>query len=193
MSSSPMAPSSVHQAARISKQSSSSSKLHQTVYDDGRSRCIVEFRRRSKMVRDIDANHIGQSAQWPKPERNVMESPKCRYSSGSQNPSPAASSTRREGLAAPRDGYAKLSSRKTRTVVIVPVSSKMNGPNFERSFGGSKQWIEPTPPPTPRLRRLPSPELSDLDEAPFCECDEAALKRYCNACKKDIDPLMEWT
>jgi hypothetical protein len=47
----------------------------------------------------------------------------------------------------------------------------------------------PTPPPTPRFERLPTPELSDLkDGAPFCDCcqGETSMK-YCTSCATELD------
>jgi hypothetical protein len=191
MPSSPKASSSTHQAARVSKHSSSNDRLRQTVYDDGRSRCIVEHRRRSEMVRDIEANHIEHSSVWSIPDINMKKTPNLQYLGRSQSPSFAASSTRspREALTSSRDKDAKPLSNKTKAVVIVPVSLETNELSVTKRNGTSQHWGEPTPPPTPRLTRLPTPELSDLGDAPFCECDEVALRRYCNSCRKDIDPL----
>jgi hypothetical protein len=194
MPSSPKASSSTQQAARVSKHSSSNGGLRQTVYDDGRSRCIVESRRRSQMVRDIEANHIEHSSMWSIPDSSMMKISNRPYLGRMQSPCSAASSTRslREGLASPRDIDAKPLSNKTKAVVIVPVSFGTNELSVTKRNGTSQHWVEPTPPPTPRLRRLPTPELSDLGDAPFCECDEVALIRYCNSCRKDLDPLTEW-
>jgi hypothetical protein len=194
MPSSPKASSSTHQAARVSKQSSSNGGLRQTVYDDGRSRCIVESRRRSQMVRDIEVNHIEHSSIWSIPDRAMMKTPNRPYLGRMQSPCSVASSTRslREGLASPRDRDAKPLSNKTKAVVIIPVSFGTKELSVTKRNGTSQHWVEPTPPPTPRLRRLPTPELSDLGDAPFCECDEVALRRYCNSCRKDMDPLTEW-
>ncbi|KAF2116479.1 hypothetical protein BDV96DRAFT_598386 [Lophiotrema nucula] len=41
----------------------------------------------------------------------------------------------------------------------------------------------PTPPPTPKLGRLSTPELSDLDDAPFCDCCvQEPIVKYCASC-----------
>jgi hypothetical protein len=190
MPSTPKAPLSNHQAVRISKQSSSNDRLCQTIYDDGRTRCIVESRRRFKMGRSIDAEHIGQSYLRSTQEIKVIASPERVYPSDLLRPSSKAPASRSEGLASSRDGYSRPSSNKAKTVVIIPTSSKSTEPGFGNIGSTSQKWLELTPPPTPRLGRLPSPELSDLDEAPFCECDKIALRSYCNSCKKEFDPLL---
>ncbi|KAF2470564.1 uncharacterized protein BDR25DRAFT_355052 [Lindgomyces ingoldianus] len=39
-----------------------------------------------------------------------------------------------------------------------------------------------TPPPTPKIKRLPTPELPDLDGSPFCDCCiEAHVIKYCTS------------
>jgi hypothetical protein len=187
MSSSPKAPSSTRQAARLSNQSSSDDQLHQTVYDDGRNRCIVESRRRSKTARNVDTDHLGRSRVWSKPASKVMASPERVQPGGSLNPSSTVSSSKSDGLAPSRDGYSKPSFSKPRTVVIVAQTPNSTNPKFYDKISTSQNWLEPTPPPTPRLGRLPSPELSDLEETPFCECDEITRRRYCNSCKKEVD------
>lgn len=47
---------------------------------------------------------------------------------------------------------------------------------------------EPTPPPTPRVSRLPTPELSELKEVPFCDCGiKSHVVRRCRTCSKEAD------
>ncbi|KAF2803605.1 uncharacterized protein BDZ99DRAFT_167573 [Mytilinidion resinicola] len=49
----------------------------------------------------------------------------------------------------------------------------------------------PSPPPTPRLGRLPTPDLSDLDETPFCDCcEESSRFKYCTSCGCGIERPM---
>ena len=41
----------------------------------------------------------------------------------------------------------------------------------------------PTPPSTPKIGRLATPELEDLDEVPFCDCCvDVHLIKYCASC-----------
>jgi hypothetical protein len=47
---------------------------------------------------------------------------------------------------------------------------------------------DPTPPATPRLARLPTPDFDDLDEAPFCDCGvESHVVERCTECGKEVD------
>jgi len=49
----------------------------------------------------------------------------------------------------------------------------------------------PSPPPTPRLGRLPTPDIPELDESPFCDCcDGSSRFKYCTFCGCEIDRHM---
>jgi hypothetical protein len=188
MSSSPKAPSPNHQATKVSKQSSSRERHSQTVYDDGRSCCIVESRRRPRIVRGTNAADIERPQSGSALERGHFESaehPSPRESA--EHPTSRPPSYKNEDLALSRDRRVKWVSPKCpRKVVVVLASARSRAvkPVVENVVW--HRWAELTPPPTPRLERLPSPELSDLDEAPFCECDETAVKKYCISCKKTV-------
>lgn len=44
-----------------------------------------------------------------------------------------------------------------------------------------------TPPQTPKISRLPTPELDDLDERPFCHCCiEARVVKFCASCGHEL-------
>jgi hypothetical protein len=48
----------------------------------------------------------------------------------------------------------------------------------------------PTPPPTPRIVRLATPELNDVDEVRFCDCCiEAHLVKYCASCGSGLHQI----
>lgn len=45
-----------------------------------------------------------------------------------------------------------------------------------------------TPPATPKMERLPTPELEDLDERPFCDCCTGVqVMKYCAACGYELE------
>ena len=70
------------------------------------------------------------------------------------------------------------SSRKMNTGIIHPDTSYQSQPTVQ-----SKDYGILTPPPTPRLRRLPTPELPDLLDTPFCSCcPEPLQRRHCSSC-----------
>jgi hypothetical protein len=182
--------SSIQQAARVAKHSSFNDNLYQTVYTNGRRCCIVESRRRSRLVRGSDPREDRDSHHRSALKCSDAASPELISVNTSLGlPSSMVSSPyKSEGLASSRDKYAKPSFNTPKAVIIVPTSSKPCAVKSEKST--SKRWVEPTPPPTPLLGRLPSPDLPDLVEAPFCDCDEAALVTYCMACKKKADHLV---
>jgi hypothetical protein len=194
MSSSPKAASSssIQQAAKVSKQSSSNDRPYQTVYTDGRRCCIVESRRRSRTVRRIGPRDNQDSRHNSLLDHGGPASLEHISANGSLDrpSSMVSSSSSSKGLASSRDTYARPLPNTPKAVIIIPTSSKSCAVKVGQAT--SKRWVEPTPPPTPRLGRLPSPELPDLDEAPFCECDKAALMTYCMTCRKEVDPLVEW-
>ncbi|KAF2497829.1 hypothetical protein BU16DRAFT_326352 [Lophium mytilinum] len=49
----------------------------------------------------------------------------------------------------------------------------------------------PSPPPTPKMGRLPTPDIPDLDEKPFCNCcEESSRFKYCTSCGCGIERPM---
>jgi hypothetical protein len=185
MSSSHMTSSSTDQAAMYSTRLSSKDRRYQTVYDDGRSRCIVEARRRPGVARNTDSKDLEHFYARSSIDGRTMESPqRSSPSVQSSYPSLEVPSFKSEGLVLSRDKGLKPYHKSPRRVIIVPAASRPCISKSEGQASASQKWVEPTPPPTPRLGRRPTPELSDLDEAPFCECDQAIVVKCCAACKK---------
>ncbi|KAH7398816.1 hypothetical protein DE146DRAFT_505209 [Phaeosphaeria sp. MPI-PUGE-AT-0046c] len=163
-------------------------RYHQMIYNHGHQRFIVEARRSNRRPRGISANGSGPSHRCIVLDGNNTMSLKHL---SSNNPSGFPSTK----TSTPAGGLALASSRDERNKV-----SKVSPTEASAIFEGStaqylavvgserrsrsQKWEEPTPPPTPRLDRLPSPELPDLAEAPFCDCDEATIVSYCTSCKK---------
>lgn len=172
----------------IPKQPRLKERVSQTVYDDGRGRYIVASRQRPQTVRRTNA--VDNEHSQPRPiRRNDMIEAEERLSSRESPRYPASCTpSKSEGLALSREVCVEQQSPKyPKKVVIIPASSKPVNPKPRLERSTLQRWAEPTPPPTPRMGRLPSPELSDL-EAPFCECDEAIMPRYCASCKKALHP-----
>jgi hypothetical protein len=180
--------SSLNDQATISSKLWNSKDRHcQTVYDDGHSRCIVEARQRPGMARGTNSKDIGYLHARSSMDGRMMKSPE-QSSPDVQSgyPSLEAPSSKREGLALSREKGPKPYHKRSRKVIIVPAASRSYTPKSEQQASASQKWVEPTPPPTPRLGRLPTPELSNLDEAPFCECDQTVVVRFCELCKRMI-------
>jgi len=185
MSSSPILSSTCHQAPQIIIHSTSNGRHHRTVYEDGRGRCIVESLRRSSMKTRADAvleiQHHSPSEAWDAKRSQEYSSP----ASSPSYPSSSASSTRSAKLS--RDNVsAGRSPKRPKPKVVIVTASEFHALDDRLEVQSSSRWTEPTPPPTSRLERLPTPELSDLDEGPFCDCDdESAQVAYCRSCENE--------
>lgn len=58
----------------------------------------------------------------------------------------------------------------------------------KKSFLALEPSELPTPPRTPNIERLPTPDLSDseLDERPFCNCCPRHIIKFCASCGNNI-------
>jgi hypothetical protein len=165
-------------------------KYHQTVYDDGRNQYIVERNHRSRRAPDGDATDLEMSLCPLALRIHGITSSKSLLSSNSRSYPYLKASSRHEKSVS-RDGLAK-ESKISSAVVVATALQRPTTNTIETCSPASQRWVELTPPPTPRLRRLSSPEIPDLDVAPFCACDEANLVAYCTACKKKGDSRSDW-
>jgi len=151
----------------------------QTEYYDGRDRCIVESRRHSSMACPT------MLACPPK----VFEPPPYALRTG-------AASEQSENL---RQLFSPGSSRLSAgSRAMVHVTMKSPEPYKEavvlekgvqkksKKAQESPIFFESdvtNPPPTPRINRLATPELDELDERPFCACcTRAHMMKYCTSC-----------
>jgi hypothetical protein len=180
MSSTTNAPKPDRQATTIPKQPRFEDRISQTVYDDGHGCYIVASRQRPQMVRRTDAAGNGRSQSRPIRRNEIVEVEERLSSRESPRYPASRKPCNSEGLAPSREVCVEQQSPKyPRKVVVIPASLKPVNPALGVELSTLQRWAEPTPPPTPRLGRLPSPELSGLEEAPFCECDEATMPEYC--------------
>jgi hypothetical protein len=177
--------STTQQATISSKRSSLSKKHHQTVYDDGRSQYIIERRRRSDTVLGANAVNLRRRASSKVSQRDTMTTSENLLSSTPRSYPSSKDAAISRNLAA-RDGLGKKSGAH-RAVVITTAT-----PNITGKHKASDTWVDPTPPPTPRMKRLPTPELSDLGEEPFCYCDDPTTVTYYRACKRQTGSGTGW-
>lgn len=157
-------------------------RQYQTVYDNGSDRCIVERRRRSRRVTEtvVEARRGGPRSQTPASSTETL--PELLTPLRTRSYPSSRSSSKSTSLA--RSRGASVAKAMTKTTVIITTHQMTQQRPKQDAAAPSRIQSEPTPPPTPRLERLPTPELSDLDEAPFCDCDKTALMTYCTSCKK---------
>jgi hypothetical protein len=163
-------------------------RYRQTVYHDPTIRYVTETRRRSDMIRgfELPEGNFGDLVLYP--PMDPTASPPHSRSMGALREYHSAPSSTRSPNAADHVTDAKHSTNVRPKAVIImekPKSSEENRSGLERSILPSRGT---KPPPTPRLTRLPSPELSDLDERPFCECGvNAHVIKTCKTCEKSQD------
>lgn len=177
MPSSQPTPSSHRVASSRQMQSALSYAHDQTVYDDGSGHRIVDSRRRSRMglVRAVTT----QADRVSTPTEDAVPS---------RNPSTIAVRHRAASGMSPKTlGSEQHVTRRTERLtakppVIIGAPRPATTKSYDKVFL-SKAHEESTPPPTPRVRRLSTPDLPDLAEAPFCGCGfEAPVVKYCTRC-----------
>jgi hypothetical protein len=159
----------------------------QTLYHDGAGVQIAESRRHSGIVRNIG---------WPAqsyldfvlyPTNDSSPSPRSHPPEASQQ-RPALHSAAADARFGPQVTSAKHSSKSRSGPVIVHGAAKSIEALPDKTRVSYQTSAGPTPPPTPRLARLATPDLSDLDEAPFCDCSaEAHVVKRCTACSSELD------
>jgi hypothetical protein len=182
MPSSQPTPPSVREGSTRQMQSALIPAHGQTVYDDGSGHRIVDSRHRSRMghVHDVttQADHVSAPTEDAVPSWNPSAMAiRNRSASGVSSKSPN-----------PEQHVIRRTERSKAKVVIIVGTPR---PATTKSYDNvtfSQKHEEFTPPPTPRLRRLLTPDLSDLDEAPFCDCGfEASVVKYCTRCEEVIN------
>ena len=76
-----------------------------------------------------------------------------------------------------------LKPRAKTPVVMHKAETASHRPHLETYNESRKTTMMLTPPPTPKIERLPTPELPDLHDSVFCECCATnPAVRYCACC-----------
>ena len=141
---------------------------------------ITESRRRSPVVSSPGSNQSIPSLHLMPKETPITPSYKSlKVSSPLHSHSTRSSQQHRhQGGTKP----SKSSSKSKAQVVIVqgPISVSVD---FQKRDAVPHVSVGIyTPPPTPRISRLATPELDDLEERPFCECCTSRTAKYCAGC-----------
>ncbi|KAF1940673.1 hypothetical protein EJ02DRAFT_225415 [Clathrospora elynae] len=179
--------SSARQAATFPAQLHEGHGYRQTMYHDGIGLHITDSRRRSSMVRKVEYQRHAYADFVLYPTNDAPPSPRGRLVDVLQDhPAPQVSSAK------PSVGSHVTSAKPSSKVRLKPAiihgvaqSDEAMPDKKEQAFQSS---AGPTPPQTPRLARLSTPDLSDLDEALFCECGvQANVVRCCTSCNKEVD------
>jgi hypothetical protein len=176
------------QAATLPVPQQDANHYRQTVYHDGAGLQIAETRRRSGIVRSVEMPAQAYVDFILYPGDDTPLSPRSRQNEASQHhPAPRTWTARSESD--PHVTSAKRSSRlKPKPMIVQRTAGSNVQPLSDTTKIPYHTSAGPTPPPTPRLARLSTPDFSDLDEAPFCDCGiEAHVVKRCKACSKELD------
>lgn len=184
MSSSPCPPL-VHQAVtRVSKQHETH-EYRQTMYHNGPMQQIAETRRHPRTIRKVDSA-IQAYADWVlfPPDHTPAASRNRPVEVPVQHPSPRSACVL-SNMAEHVTGAKK--SFSGRPVIVQKVVSSKAQPAETHSPRHISRNL--TPPPTPRLKRLPSPDFFDIDEeVAFCGCGvDAHVVQICKTCHQESD------
>ena len=148
---------------------------------------ITESRRRSPMVSSSSLDQTTPPLRSPSKEMPVdVSSQSLKASSHVHGTHSTRSSQRHQhqhGILTP-----KSSSKPKAQVVIVqgPISVSVD---FHKRDAAPRFSVDIcTPPPTPRMSRLATPELDDLEERSFCDCCTGRrTAKYCAGCGYELD------
>ena len=191
----PSSPSPAQQSARqapaMPERQQQGDQYRQTTYHNGRSVQIEESRRRSWAVRKIDSPVQAYTDFVLYPIENEHTYPQSRLQQVEQShPAPRGLATGPGERHVTHVTSAKHVSKGRSLPVVLHGSAKSSQKLPLESKGGLHSCAEPTPPPTPRLGRLPTPDLDEMDEeVPFCDCDgESHVAKRCTECGMEVDP-----
>lgn len=180
-SSSPMQ--SVQYTPLLSSHQAEVHEYRQTMYHDKTGVQIAECRRRAGVTRRVEPSTQTYVDFILYPANSTQSSSKVPTHDSSRR---AVQDMKLDESSNPHVTSAKHSSRPKPAIIQRASESRRILPSEDKtsfSFSG-----EPTPPPTPRMFRLPTPELPDLKEAPFCNCGvRRHVVKRCTTCSKEVD------
>ncbi|KAH8624437.1 hypothetical protein IG631_21176 [Alternaria alternata] len=162
-------------------------EYRQTTYHDGSNVQIAESRRHRWADWKVEPPVQGYTdfVLYPKGDEDSYSQSSFEQVSSQSHPAP------RRKVAEPSSElhvtYAKRSSKVRSKSVILHTEAKSSEGLLWKTKTAMNSFAGPTPPPTPRLSRLSTPEFDDMDEAPFCGCDvEAHVVKRCTKCRKEV-------
>lgn len=159
----------------------SGSKYRKVEYNDGEVVRIQETRRRQpskepvpNLNSDSQTRHI-ENAQHP--DAKVPALLKGQGDCYSSKRTPAQSNENRHVTA----------KSNAKPVLVQANTTKVRNSRTKANPVLATPML-PTPPPTPRMGRLETPELTDLEDSPFCDCCEDLKQvKYCASCGVKLD------
>jgi hypothetical protein len=170
-------------------------RYREVVYHDGRGRFITDSRRprTASWVESTALSHSSCSSRWPEQsdmslgiQHSVLET--SQTTNMSQTAVPLGDRHVTVAKHAPKSRLKVIVERKGRR--NEPESVEETSRVFEQSQEPRRQyWTQVlTPPSTPRIRRLSTPELSGAEDTPFCDCNnQRKVVRCCASCRRLVD------
>ncbi|KAF1949196.1 hypothetical protein CC80DRAFT_278443 [Byssothecium circinans] len=156
------------------------STYRQVDYYDGKSVRTIECRRGPPQQRTVSSDTL----------TIVSTTPRMRQTNYALTPSTTRSSDVRPDASvrpSPRpvhvtSAYRTRAFRPQTKAIIIQTTTPVDPAKASIISKMGSGYVS-TPPPTPKIRRLPTPDLDELDERPFCNCciDAHAVK-YCASC-----------
>jgi hypothetical protein len=159
----------------------------QVDYYDGKNVSIAESRRRQHVTRPAIVK--------PASAHNAPMVPKVtQIATSMRTNSPPASpngTTTSIHVARPKSHVTWKARRTNTKAVVVQASVPIKKPND--AWVGSEVHIDDTsasPPRTPKISRLPTPDLDDFGGERFCDCcSEGKVFLFCAWCRHDLDGM----
>jgi hypothetical protein len=172
------------QAAAYPEQLHERHFYRQKTYQNGAGLQIETSRRRSGVVRKVESPTRAYADFVLFPGSDVPPAPQSQTVEGfRKDPASRAFLAEHSIL---HVTSAKRTSRTGSKPVVIHKTSKSLETKPDTAKPSYQPFSDTTSPPTPRLARLATPDFSDPDEAPFCECDaDAHVIRRCTSCNKE--------
>jgi hypothetical protein len=171
----------------------------EVVYHDGRGYFTADSRRRSRAVSWVESTSTPHhSFSKDLSDLSSRSSGTSDTSMGGCSPSLDASQTTAPPLGGRHVTCTKRAPKSRRKIIVeqkVPGEASKNILGLSRCCKTLQEPSRyyraeiPTPPPTPRIKRLPTPELLDVEGRPFCDCStQKYLVKHRMTCRQDFDP-----
>lgn len=173
-------------------------RYREVVYHDGRGRFTTDSHRRPRTMSWVESTPVFHPSCGSRlSDQSVL--PLRNQTSTLETSHTAHLSRTVVPLRGQHVTVAKYTPKPRPKVIVEPQKRRSEPKNTSESFqifnesqGPHRQyWTEvSTPPSTPRPRRLSTPELSDIEDRPFCYCDsQKNVVMYCTSCRRQVDPL----
>lgn len=161
--------------------------VHRQVdYYDGRNVCIAESRRRQHVTR-TGTPTLSPACLVPQASKDQQAPSRMNTSS-----SPASWSNTSSSTKVPRsEPHVTRKSRRTKIKTVI-VQASVADEKLDRAWARSKNNIDDimTPPQTPKMGRLPTPDLDDVGGRRFCNCcSEGKVVQFCTWYGQCLDSM----